>query len=144
MTLHAIKSRDQVTGEWISRCGLRGRRDLRPLPWANPGASARYGAGTSYFEVTGSEDRIDCPGCRLQLSEGQRTVLRLLYQLGGRAVYREGSLDWNDVVKPPVVWAEPSDMEPLMAMLLVYRRRPYVTLSPRGQGLAKTYPEVEP
>src|SRR5262245_52258847 len=106
--LHAIRSRDQVTGEWVTRCGRKGLRDTGKLPLGSPRAAARYGTSDP-FETATAERYVDCPGCILMLTAEQRRTMRVLYQLGSEhVVAKPGSLDWNDAVKPPVLWAEPA------------------------------------
>lgn len=138
MTLHAIGSRDQVSGEWVTRCGLRGYKDLRP-PLGSP--RGRYRPSDPFYAAQ-TEGQVDCPGCVLPLTDDQKRALRALYQLGGMATWRNGDLDWNDAVRPPVLWAHECDVSELNKLRLLQWYGPYIELRAHGHSLAKTYPEV--
>lgn len=61
--LHDIVDRSNVTGEWVTRCGLHALKDTRALP-----RGPKVGETFATFFTAGMDADVDCPGCRINLS----------------------------------------------------------------------------
>lgn len=76
---HRLATQDRVSGEWLTRCGLRGYRDTRPLP--GPRALIVKGERELLAE---HEGEVTCKRCRLRLTPIERKVLKAMAEHGGR------------------------------------------------------------
>lgn len=75
MLLHALSHRDQVSGRFVTRCGLTGYKDTRALP-----REIHVGEVYDDFATALHERDVDCPGCRIKLSSLELLVLRYLHR----------------------------------------------------------------
>lgn len=75
MLLHALSHRDQVSGHFVTRCGLTGYKDTRALLRGDKVGELYDGFATALHERD-----VDCPGCRITLSSLELLVLRHLYR----------------------------------------------------------------
>lgn len=130
---HALRSfsKDIVDGSYTLRCGER----VWPL------GVGMYDNSKGRYETARNEVAVTCPGCKLKVAPGVRTILRLLYDHGAANIGTGKAVEFT-TDRGLVIWAPKRTRDALYATGLVGVHGEKVVLRVAGKELAATYPKV--